>query len=68
LKAKLGENKLESYHKIKNKVFQVEQQASKIESIQLDSLVPKNLIKNTEKVASMYVDAIKAKASLIDQL
>jgi len=68
LPKQLSKDKFNSFHEIKSLVESVERQASKIEMENLDKDKSTNLLRDNVKVGSMYVDAIRAKAALIEQL
>ena len=68
LPKQLGDDKISSYHDIKFKVLEIERKANKLEKDLLDSNNSKNIVRDANKVGSMYADAIKAKAALIAQL
>ena len=68
LPKQLGDDKISSYHDIKSKVLDIERKANKLEKDLLDSNNSKNIIRDVNKVGSMYADAIKAKIALIEQL
>ena len=68
LPKQLGDDKISSYHDIKSKVLEIERKANKLEKDLLDSKNSKNIIRDVNKVGSMYADAIKAKIALIEQL
>lgn len=61
-------DRLSSFRDIKDKVGEVERQASRLEKEALDSYNTDNLVRDNLKLGSMLVDAIKAKAMIIHQL
>lgn len=68
LPKKLSKDKINSFKEIKSCIENIERKVSKIEINHLDNENSNNILKHNVKVGSMYVDAIKAKAAIIQQL
>jgi hypothetical protein len=68
LPKQLSKDKINSFKEIKSCIEDIERKASKIEIDHLDHENANNILKHNVKVGSMYVDAIKAKAAIIQQL
>lgn len=65
---KLTGDKISSFENIRNEMSKVERTASRLEKKTLDMNNSTNLLEDNLKVGSMYVDAIKAKVALLEQL
>lgn len=61
-------DKVSSFRDIRYKTSEVERMADRLEKEALDMYSSTNLVRDNNKVGAMYVDAIKAKAALLEQL